>query len=303
MKKILLVSTHINSPAVPGRAAVLSILENYLDGLDADVSTVMFEDLTYSIKDNKTLITMPGNIDVASYDLVYIKNWRAVETAATALAVYLQTKGSRILCEELLHFRVTDKISEAFVLSCNGVPYPDTVFTVYSSNLPVAVEQNSGFTYPLVAKAVDGSAGSDNYLVDSREDLEKIVNENPKLQFMVQNMIDNDGDHRILMMGFEPKLSFKRSRADDSTHLNNTSQGATAVLTKPEDYSKEILEDCVKASKLVRREIAGVDILIDKHTGRHVVLEVNASPQLSSGAYLEEKRSMIRDFFEMELAK
>lgn len=301
MKKILIVSTAIDSPPIPGRAVVLSTLKSYLEGLDAGVDSVRLEDMEFTIVDGKPKVTIFEGVNVADYDIVYIKNWRAAETTATALAIYLKANGCRVICEELLHFRATDKISEAFLFACNGIPYPDTLFTIYPTNLPSAIEQNPEFTYPIVIKATNGSAGSDNYLVQDHNELVRVIENHSGLQFMAQNMIDNDGDHRILMMGFEPKLSFKRTRADDTTHLNNTSQGGSAILTNVNDYSKDILEDSIKAVKLVRREIAGVDILISRQTGKHVVLEVNASPQLATGAFLDEKRTMVHEYFEKEL--
>lgn len=302
-KKILFVSTRIDSPPTSSRPKVITALKGYLEGIDAEVDGAMLEDLTYVVVNGKPTILTSDGRDLAEYDIAYIKNWRAAETSATALTVYLQANGCRVICSELNHFRVTDKISEALLFAVNGISYPDTIFTIRSANLPAAIDQQSAFEYPLVVKAINGSAGEDNYLVDSRDELVKITEQNPTLQFMAQNMIENDGDHRILMMGFEPKLSFKRSRADDSTHLNNTSQGASAVLTKITEYSDEILADCVKVCQLVRREIAGVDVLINKHTGKHVILEVNASPQLSTGAFLDEKRAMVREYFEQELKK
>lgn len=303
MKRIMICSTNIDSPPSSSRPKVISILKSYLDGLDAEVDGVMLEDLTYVIHNGVPKIFNHNNEDVALYDFAYIKNWRAAETAATALSVYLEHHNRKVMCRELQYFRATDKISEAFLFATNGVPYPDTLFTIKSSRLPELIERHPEFTYPLVVKAINGSAGEDNFLVKDHEELELIIAKNPNLQFMAQNMIDNDGDHRVLMMGFEPKLSFKRSRSDDSTHLNNTSQGGSAILTAIADYSPEVIADCIKVSKLVRREIAGVDVLFNKHTGKHVILEVNASPQLSTGAFLDEKRQMFREFIEKELEK
>ncbi len=301
MRKILLVSTKIDSPSYSDRPKVMSILKDYMSDIDADIDIALLEDMTYSIIDNVPRIVTDQGVDVVEYDLVYIKNWRAVETSATALTIYLESSQRKVICSELKHFRATDKIAEAFLLAANKVPYPDTLFTIQSNKLPIAMKESEVFKYPLVVKAVNGSAGEDNYLARTSEEFESILAENPTLQFMVQNMIENDGDHRILVLGYEPKLSFKRSRVDDSTHLNNTSQGASAILTNLNEYGQEILDDCVKASRLVRREIAGVDVLIDSRNGRHVVLEVNASPQLSTGAFLEEKRTIVNEFFKKEL--
>ena len=117
------------------------------------------------------------------------------------------------------------------------------------------------------------------------------------LVYMVQNFIPNDGDHRIILLGYEPKLAFKRTRKDDSSHLNNTSQGASAELIELTDYSDEVISDVVMAAQLVSREVAGVDVLFNKDTGAHVILEVNASPQLATGVFLPQKKKILNDYF------
>ncbi len=267
--------------------------------LEADI--VLFEDLTFTIHKNTPSITFKGGVDVATYDLVYVKNWRAHQGAASALACYLKGKKTKLVCSELNVFRAMDKITEAFLLTTNGIPYPDTVFTVHSKDIIEAIKSDSGFSFPLVMKAIDGSAGEDNYLVHSDVQLMEIITKHPDVQFMVQTLIENDGDHRIILMGFAPKLSFKRTRTDDTTHLNNTSQGASAVLTNLKTYSDAVIEDCVKAARLVQREIAGADVLFDKVTGEHVILEVNASPQLATGAFVKEKKHLFQEYIKSKV--
>lgn len=298
MKRILLVSTQDQAPSHSDRRAVLHTIADALDGVDATVDTVLFEEIEFVIHDGVASIrNTVANSDVAEYDLVYVKNWKAHQNAASALAIYLDKKNVRYICGELRNFRATDKISEAFLLAMNGLPYPDTYFTVHSNLLPALIAQHAAMlSYPFILKAVDGSAGQDNHLITNEHELLSII-ESSELAYMVQNFIPNDGDHRVIVLGFEPKLSFKRTRADESTHLNNTSQGATASLTDLSTYDGTVLEDSVKAAQLVVREIAGVDVLFNKNTGAHYILEVNASPQLATGAFLGEKKKILSEYF------
>lgn len=297
MKRILLISTQDNAPSYSDRKQVLQTIADALDELDATVDTLLFEEMAFVIRHGEARIeSMVTGKDVGDYDLVYVKNWKAHQNAASALAVYLDEKGVQFMCSELRHFRATDKIAEGFLFALEGLPYPDTFFTLRSTRLLDLIKQQPELRYPLVVKAVDASAGQDNHLVHSDEELQRIINSGDA-EYMAQSFIPNDGDHRILVLGYQAKLSFKRTRGNESTHLNNTSQGASAVLTELESYSDAVIEHAITAARLVRREIAGVDVLYNKDTGEHVILEVNASPQLATGAFLPEKKRILIDYF------
>jgi glutathione synthase/RimK-type ligase-like ATP-grasp enzyme len=297
MKKILLISTQDNAPSYSDRHQVLQTIADALDGIEATIDILLFEEMEFVIQKNQAVIwNTVADCDIADYDLVYVKNWKAHQNAASALAVYLDKKNVRYICSELRDFRATDKISEGFLFALNGLPYPDTYFTVHTATLVNLIEKNAdSLSYPFILKAVDASAGQDNHLITNQETLLEII-KTSDLAYMVQNFIPNDGDHRILVLGYEPKLAFKRTRQDESSHLNNTSQGASAILTDIAAYSDAVIQDAVEAARLVRREIAGADVLFNKDTSEHFILEVNASPQLATGAFLPEKKKILNDY-------
>lgn len=298
MKRILLVSTQDNAPSHSDRRQVLQTVADAITDIDAEIDTLLFEEIEFIIRDGKALIwNTVKSCDIADYDLVYVKNWKSHQNAASALALYLDKNAVRYICSELQYFRATDKISEGFLFALNGLPYPDTYFTVHSSELPALIRRHADLQYPMIVKAVDASAGQDNYLIKSEVELLQLIAKDDTA-YMAQSFIPNDGDHRILVLGYEPKLSFKRTRADESSHLNNTSQGALAELTVLTDYSDVVIADAVTAARLVHREIAGVDVLYNSRTGEHYILEVNASPQLATGAFLPEKKIILNEYFQ-----
>ena len=306
-KSVLLLSTQDNAPDYVDRNSVLLKIAEAISSDDVSVDKARIEDLDFSIIngitkveiiDSERVIKATEIKDLADYDLVYIKNWKALADIVSAIALYLNANEVRILCEELNHFRFVDKTSESFGLALNGIPYPDTLFCAHTKDLPKLWQRHATeFPFPVVVKAADGSAGSDNFLVHKEEDLQEIAKERQDVSFMIQNFIPNDSDNRIIMLGYEPALAFRRKRQNDSTHLNNTSQGALAELVKIDSFSPEVLADCRKAAQLVRREIAGVDVMFNSETGQHVILEVNASPQLATGAFLKEKREIMHQYF------
>ncbi len=101
----------------------------------------------------------------------------------------------------------------------------------------------------------------------------------------------------MLVFGGEVKIVIKRSRIDDSTHVNNTSQGGLGELVDVASFPDDLKEIAVKAAKAVGRlDMSGVDIIIDNQTGKPYVLEVNKSPQIETGSNVAIKTQVFVDY-------
>lgn len=306
-KTVLLISTDDNAPEYLDRLIVLQNIASAIGVDGVQVDAVLMENLIFSVVDNKPDIKIrhsgrsiveSGNTNLSQYDLVYIKNWESLADIASAIALYLDFHKVRVICEEVNYFRSVSKASESFILALNDIPYPDTLFCAHTEDLfDIWQERSDLFPMPLIIKAVDGFAGNDNFLVHSEYELRNVLNGRSEVRFMIQNFIPNDSDYRVVMLGFEPVMIMQRKRRDESTHLNNTSQGAEAILQDISSFPLKVLDDCRKSSHLVRREIAGVDVMFNSETGEHIILEVNASPQLATGAFLTEKKEVMRQYF------
>jgi glutathione synthase/RimK-type ligase-like ATP-grasp enzyme len=83
-------------------------------------------------------------------------------------------------------------------------------------------------------------------------------------------------------------MCIERTSSDES-HLNNTSQGGTAQLLPLEQVDSEILEMAIKACRVNKLQVAGVDVITNKNNGEFYILEVNIAPQVSSGSFISEK--------------
>lgn len=145
-----------------------------------------------------------------------------------------------------------------------------------------------------VLKSVNGTKGRDNYLVHSAEEIQEIITKNPEIRYILQNFIPNDGDYRVVLVNFEPKLAIYRS-ANGKDFRNNTSLGGEASLVPLEDLDPSVIDLAVAATKALDIKIAGADILQNRETGEYSVLEVNRTPQLASGAFVEEKTAILKE--------
>ncbi|HSX30920.1 MAG TPA: hypothetical protein VLE99_03320 [Candidatus Saccharimonadales bacterium] len=284
----------------PGSKNNVGVLAQSLQaqGLEAQTRVCYLEDMVFCIATHtQSVIDSVSQTDFASADLVIAMNWYKsgaqayYRDMAFTLALYLQKAGVAFWNSEMLHQRSSTKLSALLQLAQAGIDVPETVFSLN----PAALRDASDMDFPLIVKTIAGSRGSKNYLAESAAELERILTaDGGKTPFMVEEFIPNDHDLRIVCYGGEPVLAIKRRRTSNATHLNNTSQGASAEVVPLKELEEAALAVCRKACELLGREVAGVDILFASDGSRRMVcLEVNAIPQLTSGSYVSDKATSL----------
>ncbi len=247
----------------------------------------VFENLTFYISNEKTEVidTVTGK-DLAGYDAVYFRYWGETQAFAIACARYLDTKGVPFVDEEVLRKGSYNKLNQYMNLWAAGVRIPNTLVAPNSVLLKHYAEYFSGF--PVLIKAVSGTRGSDNYVVHSEEELTQKLQENPDLIFTMQNLIPNDGDYRVIVMGDTIPLVIHR-RAVSGSHLNNTSQGGAAEVVDPESLPEAVRQQAIAACKYFGRTIGGADVMHSTEDDQFYFLEINRSPQIDHSSFEPEK--------------
>lgn len=230
------------------------------------------------------------------FDFVYIKSFFRYSEYAAAIAAYLDELQIPYVCTELRNHIALSKVTQFVRLSQAGIPIAKTLLmhsTNYTNHFDALVER---LGVPFIFKSTDGSGGDENYLINSRSELEAAVTAYPSLHFVAQSFIANDSDLRVLIVGSKIELIIKRTRAGDS-HLNNTSQGGAAELVSVESLPEAHHQIALRAAEAMGREVAGVDLMFESGSGNPYVLEVNASPQIGSGAFMKEKTAIYCNYF------
>lgn len=247
--------------------------------------------------DELSVYLITQNKKLEDFDFVYIKSYFRYSELAGVVATYLENKKVRFVCSELKNHIPLTKLTQLSRMAVSNIPIGQTVFVLadkFAESYDL-IEQKLGL--PFVFKAIDGSGGDENFLVRAKSDMVAALEQFPNLQFIAQKFIANDSDYRVLVVGSQIKLIIKRQRKSADTHLNNTSQGADAKLVDLDEMSEEYKSLSLKAAKIMDREIAGVDLLFEFGSGKPYILEVNASPQIASGAFTEEKLQIYTDYF------
>ena len=288
----------IGSPTSDGQVALgtMSDFLNQAYGQTSDiaVTTCRMDEVVYLIDQQECrMLDHKNGTDLRDNDLVWFRGKLApVITEAATIANYLQAHRVPVSNSFFAQRRGVGKINQMYVLANNGLPIPKTL-SAANNILPEYI--GDYLSYPLILKDTHGAHGDQNYLVKDHTELLDILQKNPDVRFMAQEFIKGEGDYRILFAGSE-YLIIKRLGAAD-THLNNTSQGATATLIPHAEFSQEIINQARKFADVCEYEIAGVDVIIDSQTGQHYFLEINSQPQLATGAFLVEKKQLVGDYF------
>lgn len=309
-KKTLLIITSQASRTAPWKEREVYVegFANKLEEAQEDLSVkyTTFQDLTFLVKKGELFIRSGfHDLDLKDVDLVHFKNWTANAQEASMIANYLDWNGVSYFNSEVKTGLVYNKIDQMFLLAHNRLPVPNTFFA-YRKRLKELVQQNKlpdGFNYPLIMKANDGSKGESNYLIHSADELLKVLadpNENER-EFLLQSYIPNHGDYRFLFIGLDDEPIIFLRRAGQDSHLNNTSKGGSAEFVKPESLKPGLVEMAQRAATVFKREIGGVDILVNSENQKAYILEVNGTPALATGFGLDEKLAKFSDFLAQQL--
>ncbi len=246
--------------------------------------------LSFFISNNKAKIRDHRNhMNLEEYDFVYFRKAGSAMQQMLTCALYLTDHEIPFYDTEIAKSSSRNKLSQMYMLQRRSVPIPKTLFCRNNRRLVrlVATRYAKDFSFPIIAKATGGTRGDANYLVKSVEELEKIVADE-KRHFIIQEFIPNDGDMRFFIAGGELYGSIKR-KSVEGTHLNNTSKGGSAELLSRSDFSRSLISDALLAARVFGRDCAGVDVIVNKETNAHYILEVNRAPQIEHASFEKEK--------------
>ena len=234
---------------------------------------------------------------LTDFTAVYFKSYFRYHEQATAIAEMLDAHGITFVGHELREYIPAYKLSQMARLSRAGLSVPETLFLPMEHYAQSYAFITAALGTPFIFKAIDGSTGNDNYLVDDDATFQRLVTENAARHFIAQRFIPNRSDMRVIIIGNAIKLVIERSRQNDATHLNNTSKGAQARLVPLAELPVPLQELALSAARTMKRDVAGVDLMLEAGTNQPYILEVNASPQIGSGAFEREKSAVYAQFF------
>lgn len=281
--------------------ALRAILERAHPELGSDMQFFVSyaRSLSYYISNEEVVIRDHRNKrNLDSYDFVYFRKAGAAMQQMLVCAAYLKDHNIPFFDAEIRRANSRNKLSQMYLLQRRGLPIPKTLFCRNKRRVVRLVTKKyaSEFPFPIIAKATGGTRGDENYLVKDADQLRELVRTSHR-HFLIQEFIENDGDYRFFVANGILRGVIER-KGSEGTHLNNTSKGAAAELVSVESIDMLVRSQSVQAARIFGRDIAGVDVMFDKHSGEHVFLEVNRAPQIEGASFQTEKGQWLVDAIE-----
>lgn len=283
----------------------------FVAGLEAvnprlHITLATYKDLYFVSGNGHNTVTLHRTgKDIASFDMVHFKTTARHLDIAAAAARYLASRRVRFFDQAVADFPSTSKLYQYVILNDNGIKTPQSLFVPPQRMEKLYEQFRAELGVPFVLKDIHGSKGKYNYLIKNEADFVATCQEAARqsVQLIGQSFVANDGDYRVLVLGRKVPLMIYRSRTNNHTHLNNTSQGGRATLASNAEVPAKVQNLCMSAAALLERDVAGVDMVQDKTTEAWYCLEVNDGPQIASGSFLPEKWAAFAAYMEYELKK
>lgn len=176
----------------------------------------------------------------------------------------LKSNGITVVNDPLAYVFGSNKLTEYVLLSSSGIKVPlSVVSSSHKLNPFELIPQEK-----IIMKPICGSRGI------GVEELKKGIKfyfDEDKIPIFQKFVRGSNYDLRLLVVNGKVIASMKRVSDSFKT---NVSSGATPVKYEPPEYIKEI---AIKAANVIKANIAGVDIAVDKDETPYV-LEVNTQP-------------------------
>ncbi len=288
MKKILLLVDKISRK----KEALALGMQEYLKD-KARVYLAKFSDITIEVNGRDIKIKTEGK-NITDYSLVYFRR---------AGINYFTLAGTLGVCLKYLHIPFFDsafaqigpsgnKLTSQVYLAIAGLPtiplffcWPDKVL----ENVEYIV---SKYGLPLIAKKTTSQRGLGVFMVNDKNDFERILATDPEGQFFFQKYCPAQKEYRLLVLGEKVKVWEAKIPTDPKEFRSNISLGGREEFYPLKDLPSKMEEIAVKAAKTLGIQVAGVDLLEEKKTGKIWLLEVNRGPGLT---YDNEASSEIKE--------
>lgn len=179
-----------------------------------------------------------------------------------------------------------------------GINYPQSSYVESLEDLETELNKTN---FPVIVKMSQGGRhGMGTFFLKEMKDLDALKEKlnlrrdnairdgkktTPQRGFLIQEYISNDGDFRVMTVGYKCIGGFKRMPKTEKLVLNQSEGRSVGLAEVPMDVQR-IAEE---AAKVLGVEVAGTDVVRDSRTGEVCLIEVNEAPQFK----VFEKRTKI----------
>jgi len=277
MKKILILN-YTNSSE---NKEFANLFKNKL----ADVCKIYscdFSDTSVFVK-NDGIEVMFGDCDAKDFDLIYFRRvGHTYFKLAAALALCIKNLGIKFFDTGLSEIGPAGNKFISFLrLYFSGLPViTPTFFCPKETILQKYPQICDEIGLPLVFKHLHLQRGSGVFLIKEASQIPEILKKFPSGDFMFQKLIDNVHEYRVLILNGKIGAFEEKIKTDKNEFRSNVHLGALEKFFDVASIPDDIKEISIKAAEVLKIEVAGVDVVVDKN-GKAWLIEVNRGPGLT----------------------
>jgi len=243
---------------------------------------------------------MFGEVDMKDFDGWYFRSVGSELEWSKLLQFYARKHNIPVVDEYLMTEGPLRRFKSVMTwqLEQAGVNYPKSAYVETINDLKKELVK---WEFPAIVKLSQGGRhGMGTFWIREMGDVEKLIHVLegrrekakekgekivPMRGFLIQEYIRNDGDFRVMTVGYKCVGGFKRMVKEEKLILNKSQGNSMAVKELPAD----VVEIAEKAAEVLGVEVAGTDIIRDTATGKVYIVEVNEAPQFK----VFEKRTKV----------
>lgn len=218
----------------------------------------------------------PERINANSLDCVINRIGSHTEYAASVLRFMSENMGIYCPNSPWGVILAANKAWTLQKLSSSGIKVPRTIV----AESPVYVEWivNKIGSLPIVIKTNHGSKGKTVAIVDTKKSANSMFEfiYNSGLKVLIEEYIESEAsDYRVWVVGDRVAVAMKRTATDKNDFKANISRGAKGEKV---DLSEEDQQLCIRAAHSIGLNVAGVDLMKSRATGKSYIIEINSNP-------------------------
>lgn len=290
MKKILILGIGKNT------GTFLEEINEYLpENISADIAG--FEDIIITVEENNVSIYVADK-NILDYDIVYFRRAgkKHIWLAGT-IALFLDKNNKKYFDTTYQNIGPSgSKLTSFTKFALAGLPVPTSIYCHWEKvqNSMELIIEKMGF--PIIAKELYSQRGKGVFLIKTKEEFSIFIKEHCGQKIMFQKYIDKKEEFRVLVLGKEIGAFERKTAGDPSEFRNNVCLGAKEDFLEIDKIPNNLKEISIKAAKILKLEIAGVDIVIDK-VGKVFLLEVNRGPGFTYNSKISPEIANLARFF------
>ncbi len=257
-------------------------LKNEIELRGHSVDFCSATELSVDISSDKVDIRAAG-FDLEDYDLIHAGSLRRNRWPLISAFGYLGRKNGCVIVDNRLIEATLDEYSgltRYFIEHENKINLPRSIVFKKMEEIEDRLDQ---FEFPVVIKMNRSRMGVGVGLAYNVNEIANFVKkwlaEFENIGFILREFIPNDGDFRVNVIDGKAVACLKRT-PQKGEFRSNISLGGKMTNTKLED-AEEVCEIAEKITRLLRYDIAGVDVMVHKESGQPYILEVNRAPDLN----------------------